>query len=311
MTYFLNLYAVGVIILSLGAFSFGLDAGVAMAGRADARETVYHKIGSGIWGGTISMVGGIMTAMADERLHLPFGCKRRKLSFRSTFQVAPGYQTFFNWLFGLSCVGVLCTLVTLGAKTALTVATTDTCQLQDVYQLWHNFKLFCYASIASIILIPTSILLFLLHLYIVLICTNTVRTMKDKLLAIGAFENQNYEAFREPPAAVHIHSPNTASTSGSSSRGLRGMSSIVEEQDVHQVGSSGLGNVVPVEDSFSRSKELATASTSDLPYLVEREVLRQRLGHSASVPHVVASGSSTSVFATPQGSFSVENESVS
>ena len=80
------------------------------------------------------------------------------------------------------------------------------------------------------------------------------------------------------------------------------MSSIVEEHEVYPAEFNGVEFQI---EAFARGADIVTASTSDLPVLVEREILRQRLGHSVSVPIVAvsSSGSLTPNFETPQGSF--------
>ncbi|OQV18679.1 hypothetical protein BV898_07309 [Hypsibius exemplaris] len=174
---YMNISAMGLILMTLGSLSIGLEIGVVMAGRSDGRGTHLHLVGSGIWGGCFSLLAGILTMMAESRLHplLPPGAKRENITIRHKFHVVPFYRKFFLALFALSVGGFCSAIITISISSALVSETQTACDYQHVHQLWLYFELFCYSGIASIVLIPIAIFLLPLHLIMIVFCARTVR----------------------------------------------------------------------------------------------------------------------------------------
>lgn len=91
---------------------------VIMAGKADARGTTQlqglHLVGSGVWGGFVSVLAGILGMMADKRTKMPF-------------MVPKFYYPYFAALSITSFLGFLISAITLGINGATIGNVTNDC----------------------------------------------------------------------------------------------------------------------------------------------------------------------------------------
>lgn len=149
-----------------------------MAGKADRRGTTQlhnlHLIGSGVWGGFISILAGVLGMMADKRTKIPFKVPRY-------------YYPYFAVLTISSFLGFLISVISLGINGAMIGNVANDCSSTSIdSRLWLYVDLVSTrAPLSQLICLCRSNALLFQYLRLMCICGFTQKLSKTFLIQSG------------------------------------------------------------------------------------------------------------------------------